>query len=364
MKRILVFISCIALLIAVLVLPASAAGIDYNDYVSDVVVDGDNDLVTVRIPASLAYMRIYDYTDKTELYEGYGGTHFVDAFIPYHEYGFQLYPFGYPWGSDGGLDQSLIPDGTAITVDFDMNVNVIDELPMEASFYILYRDSNGVSVGSAEVVYEYNGTKKTFDTNITAPDNASLIQYENDIYFVPDTSEGSFVIRDTVLTMSISSLLRQQQISGKTNKLLDEVNKQLKANGQQFDDFINGKYDPIKPDGSEVMDEYEDVEGQIRDEAQNGLNEGLDMQIAATEVLLQYLSAFAALSLIFNCFADIPFFSGLLYVSFALGTVGTLLGLGLFIADRGDSRIRRNETDKRRRISDERYVRSANRRKR
>lgn len=273
-SRYVAIVLILALLFCTFALPAGAAGIDYNDYVTDVVVDGGNDLVTVRIPASLAYMRIYDYTDKTELYEGYGGTHSIDAFIPYHEYGFQLYPFGYPWGSEGGLDQSLIPDGTSITVDFDMNVNVIDELPMEASFYILYRDSNGVSVGSAEVVYEYNGTKKTFNTNITAPDNASLIQYENDIYFVPDTSEGSFVIRNTVLTMSISSLLRQQQLTGKTNAILTEVEKQLEANGQTLQEVLqqqqqtNDKLDKLP---GQIGDE---MQGVIENEKEESKNEG------------------------------------------------------------------------------------------
>ncbi len=343
MKRILILSVCVALLICAFALPASAAGIDYNDYVSEVVVDGDNDLVTVRIPASLAYMRIYDYTDKTEIYEGFGANHSVDL-IADHEYGFQLFPLGYPWSVDGGLDLDLIPDGTLTTIDFDMFLGVTDQLPMNATFYTIYRDSGGSSVNSSYVDYEFSGATTFSGTISDSSSSAAIVQYENVVFFqVPFDESGTFIIHDTVLTMSISSLLRQQQITGKTNKLLDKVNKQLEANGQKLDQIINDQVDPEAPVGSDIVGDIDDAEGQIRDEAQSGLDQGVEVQQSALDLIIQYASGFAVVGWIFNLFADIPFFSGLLYVSFALGIVSAILGLGLSVVNAGDARVRRND---------------------
>ena len=328
MKRILILSVCVALLICAFALPASAAGLDYNDYVSDVVADGDNDLVTVTIPASLAYMRIYDYTDKTEIYEGYGANHSVDL-IADHEYGFQLFPLGYPWSVDGGLDLDLIPDGTLATIDFDMIVGVTDQLPMNATFYTIYRDSGGLSVNSSYVDYEFNGATTFSGTISDSTSSAAIVQYENVVFFqVPFDESGAFIIHDTVLTMSISSLLRQQQISGKTNKLLDEVEKQLEEQNILLDDLMNGKV-PIKPaPGDEQLEIFEGLEGDIRDEISGGLDQILDLQQGALDIFLEYAAAFAALTHIFNLFAGVDFFSGLLYVSLSIGLFAAFLNIG------------------------------------
>ncbi len=294
MKRIIPLFVCLVFVAGVLVIPASAAGLDYNDYVTDVVVDGDNDLVTVTIPASLAYMRIYDYTDKAEIYEGYGANHSIELTAE-HEYGFQLFPLGYPWSVDGGLDLDLIPDGTLATIDFDMIVGVTDQLPMNATFYTIYRDSGGSSVNSSYVDYEFSGATTFSGTISDSTSSAAIVQYENVVFFqVPFDESGAFIIHDTVLTMSISSLLRQQQISGKTNKLLDEVNKQLEANGQKLDQIINGNngFDSSGSDFGSQSDELAGAGDQMGSAMGDGMASlGTMVDSAAFATTLTTLSA-------------------------------------------------------------------------
>ncbi len=256
------FVSAL-LIVIVSVAPVSATGIDYNDYISRVEVDGSNDLVTVTIPAELCFVRVYDYTSRSDIYTGYGASHTFEA-LTGHSYAFQMWPFGYPWGADGGLDISNIPDGTSGTVSFSSNVDVGGDTEQHsATAYFTYRNENQIVVEHSYVDYTYTPGSHDFDFVVNPPSNATVLEFEDSVGFaVFDDGSYNFTVNDTVLVMSISSLYRLQQETGKTNTILAEVQKQLESNGQKLEDIISGSSDQQNQAG-QFKDEIGSVSGAL-----------------------------------------------------------------------------------------------------
>lgn len=337
-KRILVVSACLMALIGVLVFPAGAAGFDYNDYVTNITVDGDNDIVTVVIPA----------VEQTVAYSAAGATFVegVNGKISFPvtgevNYDLRLYPF------PDYLDLSNIPDGTTFTMGFHCYLNSGGyDTPTLILAYDYYSNGSYIS-GSINNLGKQNVEDVHYYTGTVLRPTPTANQMGCSMYlygFVPfNSGTVTFKAMDFVMTMTISSLYRLQQQSGKTNEILTEVEKQLADQGKTLDDvlgeqqetndkldeIINGTVDPSAPAGSGTVGDLDDTEAGLRDDAQSGLDQGLEVQQSALDIVLQYASAFACVGWIFNKFADLPFFSGLLYVSMALGIYGTILGVGL-----------------------------------
>lgn len=340
MKRVFILAFCSALLVCALAVSASAETFSYSDYVTNVKVDGDNDIVTVVIPIKSAEIILYDYnTDKSNkaLATNANFPVYMD-----HSYSLNLTLY-YP----DSISLTDIPSGTMLTVDADVNL-VHGSLDISSAyedgfFYFYNADMGRVDSYVAKVTSigyfkwnlelpEYESTYKSFCPGIA---------YRK---FIPNEDTNLSVnINSVTLQFSISSLLRLQQETGRTNVILGEVQKQLEANGQKLDDIMNVTVDPSAPVDSDVVGDIDDAEGQIRDDAQAGIDQGLEVQQSALDIVIQYASGFAVVGWIFNLFADIPFFSGLLYVSFALGIVSAILGLGLSIVNASDARGRRSD---------------------
>lgn len=351
-KRILIVASCVALLVFSIVLPASAANIDYNDLISNIVVDGDNDLVTITVPSEYLLTQIVDGGTGAALVTNAGGTasYSVTSGYPYTVifYAFQ-----------NGTDHLLldnIPNVTTVSYDFYISNSggLGYETPTVYSDWYFF-DSNS----------QYLGMSRTEHGNHTLTGEHSFTQIISKVsgtisgscnftfYQLKPLSSGtlSVVLRSLKLTFTISSLYRLQQESGKTNKILSAVEVKLAEQGQtleevlgaqqdtndKLDDIIGGSVDPESPSGSDIVGDLDDAESQIRDDASSGLQQGEQVQQNALQVLGQYLSAFACVSWIFDRFATIPFFSGLLALSFSLGICGAILGLGFSVASRFSS---------------------------
>lgn len=351
LRYISIFLVLVSLL-AVAVLPASAAVLDYNDYVSNVTVDGDNDLVTVNFPLNNVYFALYDYnTGTTAEAVSLSASFNLSA---NHRYNL-FFLFYYPSDS---LSLADIPSDTVFTVDADISSqhNFFD-VSLEAFYNINYfYDSKGNYVGSTSNPvsvtdhYTFSSVLPQLASNF-ASFNPGL-QWANWAANYDDTL--SITVHSLTMQFSISSLLRLQQTTGKTNAILKEVEQKLADQGQtledvlgeqqdtneKLDDIINGTVDPETPSGSDVVGDLDDAEGHIRDDASSGLQQGEQVQQNALQVLGQYLSAFACVSWIFDKFATIPLFSGLLALSFSLGICGAILGLGLSIASASDRRSR------------------------
>ena len=347
---------------------ASAAGLDYNDYVSNIIVDGDNDIVTVSLPTS--YAGWVAYQDLDELVGQGSGAEQWFSFSTYNQWQIIC---SFP---SGGIDLSNIPNGTKVGFGVDLVIQRTSQMPYDQSYdeeisiiYLLkdgsysYQRIGSTTKTISKYGQTYNINLTTVDYPLEIPDNADSMYLELKVRsHYGDV--GSWTCKCTSnyfsMEMKISSLYRQQQLTGKTNKLLDETIKQLEEQGKtmedvldqqtqtndKLDDIINGEVNPEAPEGADKVGDLDDAEGQLRDEAQVGLDQGVQIQQNVLQILEEYANGFAVFSWIFGLFAKLPFFSGLLYVSVALGTVSALLNLGLSAqaaSDRANSRAQRNK---------------------
>ena len=354
-KRILVIASCVALLVCSFALPASATALDYNDYITNIQVDGDNDIVTVTIP--LQGNTQYALYENSNLIGNIFGNEIVGQF----KYGnsYNLYIMPTPFDS---VLLSNIPSGTTVSYDYYITENYPTYNTPIVLFKVYYYMADG-----STIIKSYELDRSPFEwafpieSTLDIPDGAVSFSTEvGFLNFSPANDKAviyvaTFGLKSYTLTMTISSLYRLQQQTGQTNVILKEVEKQLADQGKTLDEvlgaqkdtndkldgIINDKVDSTPPSGGGAVGDLDDAEGQIRDDAQSGLDQGLDVQQSALQILQQYWSAFACVGWIFNKFADLPFFSGLLYVSFALGISGSILGLGLSLARGGDARAAR-----------------------
>lgn len=342
LKRIIVVICVLVLFVSFACLSVGAAELDYNDYVTDVQVDGDNDIVTVSFPVDGALIQLYDGSFNF-ITEGYGSLSF-DA-VSNFAYRIDIMPL---WGNY--LDLTNIPQDTSISMSLhtdssglgffwadSVTSQVMLAFPYDNSLRWVFFDE--VRNDNFDYTYSFNLDKST-GTGSYYPSVRFDYVFRN-VYL--DAGQRSISVDSFTLHMSISSLYRLQQTSGKTNQILSEVEKQLADQGKtldevlesqkdtnnKLDDIINRPVEPETPSGSDVFDDLDDAENEIRDEAQSGLDAGLDIQNNVLDIFLQYTSAFAAAGAVFGLFSEIPFFASLLYISIAIGIFALLLNLSV-----------------------------------
>lgn len=247
---------CIMFLICAFALPAGAVSyIDYNDYLTNIVVDGDNDIVTVTIPGNISFSEFFvdDLTNADSEYQlitssenGRIDYEFTD--VTNKRFMYRMYPFGVYFGDDGyQLDVTNIPNNTTFTFNFTIGGTkyYAYNTPKPSVSYIFY-DSAGNYLGSSTQYLDNTPLDETFSLTgtLVKPDGAvSLVLYCNLWEFSPLEVPAPFyfVSRDTVMTMSISSLYRLQLESGKTNTILKEVEKQLADQGKTLDEVLDAQ---------------------------------------------------------------------------------------------------------------------------
>lgn len=351
----LILVCC--MFVFVLSSSASAEALNYRDYEKYVTVDGDNDLVTLDFPYEDWMNWYFAPTNLSVLEHGSGYSFYVDPDWMYnHNHFFVLFaPFGgstFSYGPTSVAGHYLATNNIPSDAKWSLSLNVwMDD---EASSFVLdyFNVRNWVVDGDSRSIYSESGAD-----SITEVDNGIYdIRFSGDVVsgfdgwapqfllsFSSSPSPFIFNLNSFVVTMSISSLYRLQEETGKTNELLDEVNKQLAEQGKtmqdvldqqeqtnnKLDDIINGEVAPEAPEGADRIDDLDQAEGELRDEAQIGLDEGVQIQQNVLQILEQYANGFAVFSWLFGLFAKQPFITGLLYVSLSLGTVGSILNLGL-----------------------------------
>lgn len=328
---------------------ASAAPINYRDLDYTVVVDGDNDIVTVSLPVDSTKFIFCD-ANWNLIFEEYG-SEFTAMCSGLDN---TSYHFGFEFLSGSGLSLSNIPSSTELS--FSLDITSESEQVEGGSLYVdmNFADNSGASVSSSRVSLG-NKPLGSVSANFVIPSISSAVAIFPSVWWSPlkvyyvDQGDGWYSsawidirVVSVTLTMSISSLYRLQEETGRSNDLLEEVKDQLAEQGKDIDQIINGEVEPEAPEGADKVDDLDNAEGQLRDEAQIGLDQGVEIQQNVLQILEQYANGFAVFSWIFGLFAKLPFFSGLLYVSVALGTVAALLNLGLT----GQARARSNARKK------------------
>lgn len=333
-----------------LFVPARAALIDYNDYITNVSVDGDNDLVTITIPADMAYFRITKKNAVGEYkYAGDGFGSFDYKFETDVDYRIWYNPFSYIGDGLHGLDLTDIPIGTEITTRFGFNVDswYMTDTPLLLCryYYYEYKETPFLKqqihkIGNSA---EWDNLTDTYTTIDVKGANMLALTFEAQGFNFPSEYPAPLgvIAYDTVMTLKISSLLRLQQATGKTNQILKQVELQLAEQGKTLDDIrdqndtiidqndqiINGQVKPETPDGADRFDDLDDTEAGLRDDSQAGLDTGIEITKNALQIIMQYATAFACAGWIFECFSTLPIFTALLFVSMALGVFGLVVNL-------------------------------------
>lgn len=251
---------------------ASAEGVDYKDYISNIEVDGHNDIVTITVPANDQYWTFETGGIVQRFDQGW-----VDfAPVVGQQYTLQLHPF------NGRLNLDDIPNGTIFTVGFsfqfsntvsyDSTYVSCNEQYYSSSGSWLGQIQNGVGHKTFEGVNTYSITSKfskngPYSNGVTTP--AGSVDLFLQLYKFTPTESSNYVhfnAQDFTMTFTISSLYELQQTQERTNELLEAVEDKLEENGQKLDDIINGT-----PEQNEQADQFqEEISGSIEDLNQAG----------------------------------------------------------------------------------------------
>lgn len=245
--------------VSIVAFPADAVAYDYNDLPHTVTVDGSNDIVTVTLDPAKGAWELYRPHDKTLSASGDTIT------IPENYANIGMYYQFFPHWS--GLDPASIPDGTV----FSCTVRCIwdEQLPHDSGDpkYALFLQSRSTAIN---IVGQNEGSVTSGDyTNDIVISTCTYHAFAGTEYISPilniygfNTDRAMTIqVVSCTFTMTISSLYRQQQLTGKTNELLGEVEKQLEANGQKLDDIISGT-----PEDQDKADQFaQEATGAIGD---------------------------------------------------------------------------------------------------
>lgn len=395
MRRFFITFIILALFVCALAVPAFATWeegdieiIDFLDYVDrdHLVVNGDEKQVIIDIPSDKGESVFikdgandYVYGSYDDAYLGPDANPFRFSSYPLIEYQIKNGRFstGYL------LDVSSLPDGATVLFDWEIglegftgNIDIAGQYPdfyytcfffdeaTDGSPYFYQKGRSHISTLSGKwvngkldcmAIYQHG-----YGTVGTATDYISPFCAYNDLLstYLPN----SFYVRVSSIRVHIpidDSLISIAQ-NEKTQKLLDEVNRQLEEQGKTMQDVLkeqeltndkldgvhgaiddtNEKLDDITdykpevetPEGGEVVGDLEEVEDNLMDDVNDGFDKAEDLQLSVLETLLQYVTAFGAVSYIIDLFAWIPFIKILLSVSLALGIVSTLLNIGLSVS--------------------------------
>lgn len=243
-QRIIVMVAVVALSVSFLVFPASAA-YDYNDLITNIEVDGDNDIVTISIPEEAIRISL-------EYPSGY--TTAVPSTLSLNasliaDHGYSLYVAAFRYVSY--LDVTNIPDETLVTFNYTISSSSTGANWIRPSEYTQIRYfANGSFIGKDTVKHNtgagvqpgpFSGSF-SYDMVMHKPDGAqeAFFRFALQDFSCYETTDFNFSVDSFTLTFSISSLYRLQEQTGKQNEILKAVEKKLEENGQKLDDIING----------------------------------------------------------------------------------------------------------------------------
>lgn len=257
-------LTVVAVLIISLAVPASAVElIDYNDYVTNVGVDGDNDVVVVQFPSEWAYWGVWiPYPTSTWQVRGYGSS---ITWTASNARDLVLYPVG-----DAGsrlLDLSTIPNGSI----FSFGIQIASDYAHESGNWelqVYYLDADGNTLTSDVVsMGSFTGYYEECSFTVAKPNGAKSMYFRFYVHSIEPLEEQytlTMSIHDFQLQMSISALYRQQLLTGKTNELLEQVSDQLEEQGKTLDEILSGSQED-QDAANDFKDQITDQEEAIKD---------------------------------------------------------------------------------------------------
>lgn len=330
MHRKFIVLLSVFLIVATCVIPAFAADLDYNDYIYNIEVDDDLDIVSVSIPVSTfskITWRVWDRSVSGQpVVADTTGQSFTYAYNPSHQYLVNVNPFAGDY-----LDLSDIPDQTTIIFSYSVEgLAYAGDSGIRAAVTVNYYDANH---GSLSYVNGPQQNGQFLEVNqvaytISKPSGAAYARFGMNFVdlSVLGNSASTAELESVTFQFSISSLTRLQQETGRTNKLLDQI--------------MNG-YDPepTPPSVQDSVDDMHDAEDEVIENFQpDRVYDDLDdMTVTILDQLVLFANAFGLITLMFNAFLAIPELGLLAYISLCIGLLAALLGIAFSFVSKGGS---------------------------
>lgn len=244
------------------------------------------------------------------------------------------------------VDFTFFPKNTLFSGGFDVTVFSGGDVGYKAEcwFILHFVDSNGVVVYSYYRRFDYEIVNHTHNTvtyrydqsinlaNLDVPDNAvgMLPIYTlkhlnvNDNYeIIVDYNAPCFEFEMNALEMEAHNNSQLQY----TIKAVQDLQRQMDEQEQQFDNFVNGSVDSQNPNDSESFDDLKGVEDNLMGNVQNYLDNGIGFFDNAVGVVMGLSNGFQAIKVLMTPVFNLPFANGLILVSVSLGLLGAILGL-------------------------------------
>lgn len=298
-------ILCVALICAVLVVPASAAAqqpvYDPSDYVSDVVVEGETKRVTFSFDGIVA-------RTLAEKWDGTGRQFYDGGFIWYPDAGdlgvfFRTFYLGVNnWGGNecygGAIDVSSIRKGASVDVCFtwDMsysslgfeNVSAESPITMSMSAVLYLYDSSGNWVGEASGP---NGTYTIPNTHSGySPSYVSTITLPFGVDYVVPYFQVNFRFPSAVDGCWIHVIPKVFSMTADTN-MIYEQSETMQAISDKLDE-IGGKLDDTNDKLDDMNDTLDDIKNQPEQEKQEASSDGDSNVGALTGAIPDYSQGF------------------------------------------------------------------------
>lgn len=229
--RILPVITAAVVLISSLSFPTSAAVLDYRDYIVDIVVEGDKDLVTLYIPSSMAYWHILDHAGNIS--QAWTGN--VAVWHTGEVHNVQFFPFG----KDNVFTLDDFPDGTEVTFGIFISsqtqvlysaTDLYMVYPFSSEFGIIDTDGSGTNI-----LFDY-----TFVIDRSFADGNFYVRADIDSVHSLSGGHVEYSAGPTTVTFSISSAYRDYIENGKNQELMDEIKDQLAEQNKTLEEILSG----------------------------------------------------------------------------------------------------------------------------
>lgn len=351
-KRFIPLAVAVALLIPVFLIPVGASSDpvpwNYMDYVTNVTVDGENDIVEFDVPLDFSYIAVYnrelDYREASKT--GFLAGEFPQ---PLTEYSMYINPID----SKHPLSVKNIPKGAILTLDLKVDF-VPDEFNINWDFPsgqvdVYYMNDDFKDLARETIAVEFS-PEMTIPFEFFRGYNlgsciAIVISFDNIKPFLWEDYTYTVEITRMHCEMSISSLYRLPEITQQNNKLMTQINKKLDEQGilledlmkeqgetnDKLDQIIEGTVAPSAPVGSDSVGDLGDLEDDLFNSAQDGLDQADNIFNNAPGIVALYSSGFLFMANVIEHFSSAGWISGILTVSLALGLLGFIANIAVAV---------------------------------
>ena len=274
LKKTITGIIITVLIVSMMVIPVSAARYDYNEYIVNTGVDGENDILTMSFPTELNSWYVVDIHDSSRPIKKYYGensalvrTSWFDD-CPNDMFYMVYKPLG-----ENALKVDNVPNGSTLSMNITIDVKTthLESCLLDPYLRIRYYDKNGSYIGYSSAIYSEQGHigdywaeevgtsgQVAFDgfTTISKPEGAVYAQFWFYIYvtpwFEPDGNSYFFEVKNgSTMTFGISSLYRLQESTGQTNELLGDINGNIEELPGEFGDVLEDQATAEKEQASQ-----------------------------------------------------------------------------------------------------------------